>query len=126
MRDNIKVSLTIELEGSTLIKGKPETRKFYITKRDLNMKKYSKTNPEGKVVVRKGKYTYTPMEAKPAIKKLNLCREAYEYMTSPEAPEWVKKGEWDRMSKTQKLESHLERICLHNNGISYSYIILED
>ena len=90
------------------------------------MKKYSKNNPEGKEVVKKGKYTYTPLYAIPAMKKINLCKEAFEYMTSSEAPEWIKKGEWDRMSKKQRLDAHMSRLCEANNGISYSYIILED
>ena len=121
-----KISLTIELEGSTLVrKSEPEIVKYSITKRDLEPNKKWKSK-DGLKVVRKGTFKHHPLIAKPASHHINICVEAYRYMTSNEYPYWAKPKVWAMMSETQRLEAHLQRICEHVGGKSFTYEILGD
>ena len=121
-----KISLTIELEGSTLVrKSEPEIVKYSITKRDLEPNKKWKSK-DGLKVVRKGTFKHHPLIAKPASHHINICAEAYRYMTSNECPYWAKPKVWAMMSETQRLEAHLQKICEHVGGKSFTYEVLED
>ena len=55
-----------------------------------------------------------------------MYKEAYYYMTGNEVPEFSNAKEWKRLSKKQKLEAHLQRICENMNGISYTYTVFPD
>lgn len=126
MNTEAKVLLTISLEGAALIKGKPEVRKYYLTKKDLFPNQEFKGN-NGDKVIKSGKYTYTPTTPSEAKQKIVLCREAYDYMTSPACPEWChSQKDWRKMDETQRLEQHLARICQHLNGKSFTYQIVND
>src|SRR5574344_749658 len=111
MNNTIKISLTIELEGSTLVrKSEPEIIKYSVTKRDLEPNKKWKSK-DGLKVVRKGAFKHYPLIANPASHHINISVEAYKYMTSNECPYWAKPKVWAMMSETQRLEAHLQRIC---------------
>ena len=126
MSHSPKISLTIELEGSTLVrKSEPEIVKYSITKRDLEPNKKWKSK-DGLKVVRKGTFKYHPLIAKPASHHINICVEAYKYMTSNECPYWAKPKVWTMMSETQRLEAHLQKICEHVGGKSFTYEVLGD
>ena len=121
-----KISLTIELEGSTLVrKSEPEIIKYSVTKRDLEPNKKWR-GKDGLKVVKNGKYKSYPLIAKPASQHINMGIEAYEYMTSNECPYWAKPKVWAIMNETQRLEAHLQRICEHVGGKSFTYEVLED
>ena len=121
-----KISLTIELEGSTLVrKSEPEIVKYSITKRDLEPNKKWKSK-DGLKVVRKGTFKHHSLIAKPASHHINICVEAYRYMTSNECPYWAKPKVWTMMSETQRLEAHLQKICEHVGGKSFTYEVLGD
>ena len=121
-----KISLTIELEGSTLVrKSEPEIVKYSITKRDLEPNKKWKSK-DGLKVVRKGTFKHYPLITKPASHHINICVEAYKYMTSNECPYWAKPKVWAMMSETQRLEAHLQKICEHVGGKSFTYEVLGD
>ena len=114
------------MEGGTLIKGEPEVRKYYLTKKDLfpNQKFRGDT---GKKIVKSGKYTVTPLEQSEAKQKITLCADAYEYMTSSVCPKWYHSlKDWRKMSEIQRLETHLARISNSLNGKSFTYQIIED
>lgn len=124
MNNNIKISLTIELEGSTLIrKSEPEVLNYVVTKKDLSAKHNIK---DGNKVIKRKKIEYYPLVAKPAAMHINICQEAYEYMISNECPSWIKPKVWAVMNSQARLESHLVRICQHHKGHSFTYVILED
>lgn len=126
MDNTIKISLTIKLEGSTLVrKSEPEIIKYSVTKRDLESNKKWR-GKDGLEVVRKGTVKHYPLIAKPAFQHINMNVEAYEYMTSNECPSWAKPKVWAAMSKTQRLEAHLQRTCEHVGGKSFTYEVLED
>lgn len=126
MNDEIKISLTIILEGSTLVrKSEDEVFEYVITKQDLNpLKKMSKQ--EGLQVVKKKKYKHKPLESKPAYQTINLNKDAYNYMISSECPFWSTTKVWVAMSKKERLHAHMNRICEHFNGKSFTYVVLDD
>lgn len=121
-----KISLTIELEGSTLVrKSEPEIIKCILTKRDFEPNKKWK-GKDGLKVVRNVRFKHYPLIAKTASHHINICAEAYRYMTSNECPYWAKPKIWAMMSETQRLEAHLQRICEHVGGKSFTYEVLGD
>ena len=126
MNNTIKISLTIELEGSTLVrKSEPEIIKYSVTKKDLEPNKKWR-GKDGLKVVKRGTYKSYSLIAKPASQHINMNVEAYEYMTSGECPSWVKPKIWAAMTTTQRLEAHLQRTCEHVGGKSFTYEVLED
>lgn len=126
MNNTTKISLTIVLEGSTLVrKSEPEVIKYTITKRDLEPYREWR-GKDGLEVVKKGEYKWYSRIAKPAAQHINMNVDAYNYMTSSECPYWAKPKVWATMSETQRLEAHLQRVCEHVGGKSFTYEVLED
>lgn len=126
MNTTIKISLTIELEGSTLVRNsEPEIIKYLVTKRDLEPNKKQK-GKDGLEVVKKGTFKYYPLITKPSSQHINISVEAYEYMTSSNCPFWAKPKIWANMSKTRRLEAYLQRVCEHVGGKSFTYEVLGD
>lgn len=125
MNNQPKVLLTIEgIEGATLhSKGKTKIP-FVIRKKDLFAKEY--TGKDADKIIRRGVRRVMNLEAVPVSKSIKLTVDAYNYMTSKESPEWYFKKDWHRLSSTQRLELHLQRICDANHGKSFTYSILED
>lgn len=60
------------------------------------------------------------------IRVINLTTEAYNYMTSKESPEWMKSGDWVRMSKVKRLECHLNRLAENFCGVLDSYQVFDE
>lgn len=121
-----KILLTINLEGGTLIKGEPEVRKYYLTKKDLYPNQKFKGDT-GKKIIKSGKYIYVPVTASVVKQKITLCKDAYDYMTSIACPEWYHNPkEWRKMDAIQRLELHLSRTCHHFGGKSFTYQIVDD
>lgn len=137
----IKLSLSIELQGSTIfskeecLKTTQETiitkngRKRIVTKvvEDWDkMKKHTmrvtgtdSTNPE---II-----TFHTRKCKPATQSLNMSKEAYKYMIDKDScPSWSKPGKWAAMSEKKRLEAHLQRTVEHLGGTSYTYQVFED
>ena len=75
--------------------------------------------------VRKGHIDISDFEEVSCQQTIKLTQDAYDYMTSPEQPYWFK-GPWKLMTKKQRLEAHLQRICDDREGTSYTYSILEN
>ena len=125
MNNQPKVLLTIEgIEGATLHSKGIKKIKFIIRKKDLYSKPYS--GKDADKIVRVGTRKIEDFEVVPCKKSIKLSYDAYEYMTSKESPEWYFKKDWPRLSATNRLELHLQRICDANNGKSFTYSILED
>lgn len=78
--------------------------------------------------IRKKKITWNEKiyETEDCSQKVNISYEAFNYMTGPECPSFIKPDVWRRMTRKQKLEAHLQRTCDYLNGKDFSYIILED
>lgn len=125
MNNQIKVLLTINgIEGATLhSKGKTKIP-FVIRKRDMFAKEY--TGKDADKIIRRGVRRVINLEAVPVSKSIKLTVEAYDYMTSTERPEWYFKKDWNTLAPHVRLELHLQRICEHNGGKSFTYNILDD
>lgn len=137
----IKLSLSIELRGSTML-SKEEclktTQKAITTKNGRKrtvtkvvedwdkMEKHSMrvtdnngTNPE---II-----TFHTRKCKSATQSLNMGKEAYKYMISKgSCPPWSKPGKWAAMSEKERLEAHLQRTVEHLGGVSYTYQVFGD
>lgn len=124
MSNEVKIFLTINLEGSTLVRKKePEIIKYSFTKRGMNTRgNFNKK--EGNEIVKKGTFKHYSLEAKPAFQSIKITKESYNYMISKECPSWMKPKEWFKMNKTQRLEAHFQRTCEYLGGKSYSYTII--
>lgn len=136
----IKLSLSIELRGSTILskeeclKTTQETiikngRKRTVTKVVEDWDKMEKhtmrvTDKDGtnlEII------TFHTRKCKPATQSLNMSKEAYEYMIDKDScPSWSKPGKWAAMSEKERLEAHLQRTVEHLGGVSYAYQVFED
>lgn len=126
MNNTTKISLTIELERSTLVrKSEPEIIKYSVTKRDLEPNKKWR-GKDGLEVVSKGRCKHYSLEAKPASQHINISEDSYKYMISSECPYWSKPKIWKNLNEKERLEAHLQRTVESLGGKSYTYVILED
>ena len=137
----IKLSLSIELRGSTMfskeecLKTTQETittksgRKRTVTKVVEDWDKMEKhtmrvtdtdgTNPE---II-----TFHTRKCKPATQVLNISTEAYKAMIDNNScPSWIKPFKWAGMSKKSRLEAHMQRLMENFGGTSYNYQVFED
>ena len=141
----IKLSLSIELQGSTMlskdeclktthkvIEKKTKTGKIYKKTIEVKVEDWDKmekhsmrvidtdgTNPE---II-----TFHTRKCKPATQSLKISKEAYEYMIDKNScPSWSKPGKWAAMSEKERLESHLQRTVEHLVGTSYTYQVFDD
>ncbi len=143
MNTEIKVSLTIELQGSTMLSKEEclKTTQKVIKKKDRKTGKvygksvmavvedWDKMNRHTMKVVDKGTFSeivFYTRKSKPVRQHVNICKSAYIYMTSKECPTWSKIGTWSQMKSEQRLESHLQRIAEHLGGTVISYKVFED
>lgn len=144
MDKEIKASLTVALPGSVMlskeeclkttqkvIERKTKTGKVYKKTIDIQVEDWDKMDSHTmKVTGPKGSdpesITFHTRKTKPATQSVNICREAYDYMTSKECPSWNKIGVWNQMKPKQRLESHLQRIAEHLGGKIVSYEVFED
>lgn len=141
----IKLSLSIELRGSTMfskeeclktthkvIEKKTKAGKIYKKTIEVKVEDWDKmekhtmrvtnnngTNPE---II-----TFHTRKCKPATQTINMSKEAYEYMISKDScPPCFKPREWSAMNKKERLEAHLKRTVEHLGGVSYTYQVFED
>lgn len=114
MENQIKISLTIELEGSVLLNEEPEV----ITNFKSKSKKFKKKE--------KSSFKDILIKTKPAQQHINMTKQAYLYFISSETPEWAKPENWRMLSQRERLERHLTKTCEHFRGKSFTYTILED
>lgn len=119
-----KVSLTIELEGSTIVRNSEVDKiKYSLTKKDMYGKGVS--NPDK--IIKSGVRKHRGYTLKPAQLHLTITMESYMYMISDEMPYFMhSKSLWKKMHKKARLECYLQRICDSNNGKSYTYVILDE
>lgn len=66
-------------------------------------------------------------KTKPISQSINMYKEAYEYMTSKDScPPNIKPFVWVKMKPIKRLEAHLELICKHLGGDSFTYQVFDD
>lgn len=126
MNNEIKVSLSITLQGSVML-SQEQAKALEEEKVGTGYDAFS-MRVEG---LKKGKkdaetITVKTRKCKPAGQSLNLSMDAYEYMIGKEAPYFVKPRDWERLTKKQRLEAHLKRIVEGLGGVSFTYTILDN
>ena len=125
MNNEIKVSLSVTLQGGVMLSQEQakalEKEKVGTGYDTFNMR------VEGLKDGKKDAETITikTRKCKPAGQSLNLSMDAYDYMTGKEAPYFVKAKDWKRLTRKQRLEAHLKRICEELGGVGFTYTVLD-
>lgn len=120
----IKVSLSLELQGSTMLSEQECSRNsrkkkdcydyFHMEVADANGKNKEVIN----VAVRK---------SKTVKQNIKLSKEAYDYMTDKAiCPNPKLKKEWERFTVNQRLQYHCRQIAETLRAISFSFEVLDD
>jgi hypothetical protein len=127
MNNTIKVSLTINLEGSTYTSvGKKTKIPYIITAEDKYGRKNclkNKINPSK--IIDKG-FRKHPIKVRKDVKQhINIGLDTYKWMIT-ECPYGIQQKRWQSMSKKQRLEWHMYELCQNFKGYSYSYEVLEE
>ncbi|WCF57051.1 hypothetical protein PhiCrAssBcn10_7 [Bacteroides phage PhiCrAssBcn10] len=124
--NEIKVSLSIVLQGSTMY-SQEQAKALEEEKVGTGYDTFS-MRVEGLKDGKKNTETITvkTRKCKPAGQSLNLSMDAYEYMIGKEAPHFVKARVWERLTKKQRLEAHLKRIVEELGGVSFTYAVLDN
>lgn len=112
MNNNVKISLSIKLQGSTLVRQEETVVKT------VTNKKTGKTF--------KKKFTVATLVPKSATIAKQMTQEAYDYFISMESCPQFKKKEWKKMTPVERLEYHMAELCKYYKGTSYTYHIYED
>lgn len=120
----IKVSVSITLQGGVMLtqaEAKQLEKNKVGTGYDLTRIKVKGKKGNADVInVRTRKF-------RTAIQTISMCKEAYEYMTSKSScPPDIKQFVWVKMKPVQRLEAHLDLVCKHLKGISYTYKVFDD
>ena len=126
MNNEIKVSLSVTLQGSVML-SQEQAKALEEEKVGTGYDAFS-MRVEG---LKKGKkdaetITVKTRKCKSAGQSLHLSMDAYEYMIGKEAPYFVKPRDWERLTKKQRLEAHLKRIVEELGGVSFTYTILDN
>lgn len=113
MNNAIKILLTINLEGGTLVRqGNPELIKFDIVN-DLTDKKHNS-----------GFKKHRNLVTKDCIQRTKLTVDAYQHMIET-PPEGMNPKFFNTLCKVKRVESHLWQYCKDLKGKSFTYEILE-
>ena len=120
----IKVSVSITLQGGVML-TQAEAEQLEKNKVGTG---YDLTKI--KVKGKKGNSDIINMrtrKSRTVTQTISICKEAYEYMTSKDScPPSIKQFVWTKMKPVQRLEAHLDLICKHLRGISYTYKVFDD
>lgn len=120
----IKVSVNVTLQGGVML-TQAEAEQLEKTKKgtsyDLTRIRVEDKQGNADVInVRTRKF-------RTATQSLSMCKEAYEYMTSKGGcPPHIKQFVWAKMKPAQRLEAHLDLVCKHLKGVSYTYKVFDD
>lgn len=129
--DNIKVSVTIVLPGSTMM----SPQECGENPENYNEHCYLVSAKHFDKKTKKSYYTKEPLrfhtrKCVPAQQVINMSDDAYKYMTSDICPEWYLHlggiAKWRRLPKETRLQLHLERTCQSLGGSSYTYVVFGD
>lgn len=129
MNNSTKISLTIKLEGSALHRSAESINIGYtITEKDVHPEKKFK-GTEGFKIVDKGVRKHFPKENNFVYQHLNINQTSFEFFTSKAGCPNRNKPTliwWFGLSKAERLNYHLNRICQSLGGLGYTFVIFED
>lgn len=124
--EDIKLSLTIVLPGSTMM-SEQECSKNPQNYNHFSMVVGSKND--------KQHIHFSTRKCKPAMLVMNMGIDTYNYMTAKSknrradaanCPGWSRPDIWYPLSSEERLKKHLHRIVSDRKGISYTYAVFED
>lgn len=91
----------------------------------VRTKKYNKATKKKEEVTEK--LDVFPRKCIPATQTIQISFEAWEHMQSKDScPLNVRPGTWIKMTKKDRLETHLRNMMLDRGGKSMTYEVLED
>ena len=127
MNNEIKVSLSVTLQGSVML-SQEQAKALEKEKEGTGYDTFNMGVEGKKSGGKKDVQTITvkTRKNKPASQSLNLSMDAYNYMVSNEAPYFVKPRDWERLTKKQRLEAHLKRIVEELGGVGFTYAVLDN
>lgn len=72
--------------------------------------------------------TFNTRKTKFIKQVINMNKDAYNFMTSKEKPEWyiAKVKPWDQLSKNERLIEHFKIICEDLRGKRFTFHVFED
>lgn len=126
MNNQIKILFTVQgIAGGTLRPVGKQVIAWVNTKKDINPNYKGKDKNK---VVAKGLIERTDYEVVPCSRTIKMTQDAYDFLTSEESKARAGKLDkpWKKMSKKQRLEVHLKKMCEEYGGTSFVYSILED
>ena len=120
----IKVSVNITLQGGVMLtQAEAEQLEKNKVGTGYDLTKIKVKSKKGNAEV----LNVRTREFRTATQTISICKEAYEYMTSKDScPPSIKQFVWTKMKPVQRLEAHLDLICKHLRGISYTYKVFDD
>lgn len=120
MDTNIKISLSIELPGSTMF-SKEASFKNATPLPDKHNKEFMKIkNGNGNLET----ITINTRKCIPAKQVINISEEAYNYFISDEKPPEYR-SDWKKMSSAARLYYHLDSIAKAMGGKMIDYKVLD-
>lgn len=122
MAENVKILLSIELQGGSLVSKRDNSKDNNIPRKRVLLTKPKKRRKN----IKKTGTPFFPLEAQPAKKVIKLSREAYNHFIDKENPPFWEKRPWAKLTKKQRIQSHCSRIAQHERGISFRFEILPD
>lgn len=114
MENIMDIILTINLKGRI---GGPQKHETYQTV-TVDATPIKSRNS---VIINKS-ILHTDREETTCVRKIKISSDVVRSYQSESAPHWVKNREWLRMSKNQRLLSHLSRF---DEGYGYTYEFIE-
>lgn len=121
----IKVSLSLELQGSTMLSEQECSRNSKKKKKDcydyFHME-VADANDKNKEVI-----NVAVRKSKTVKQNIKLSKEAYDYMTDKViCPNPKLKKEWEKFTVNQRLQYHCGQIAEALGAIGFSFEVLDD
>lgn len=114
---DIKAQITMELQGSTMLSKEEAAEE----------KAFNSFQMEIKDHVGKETIVVKTRQCRPAIKTINITREAYEYYTSVEAlPKNANVQKWKNMSKIERFQYAVASLVEEFGGSRYTVKVFEE
>lgn len=125
--EDIKLSLTIVLPGSTMMSEQECSKNSAENYNHFTMTVGSKHDRKN--------IHFATRKCKTAVMVMQLGKDTYDYFTAKSknrrldvqnCPSWSRPDIWYNLSVEQRLKKHLARITADRGGISYTYAVFED
>lgn len=120
----IKVSVSITLQGGVMLtQAEAEQLEKNKVGTGYDLTRVKVKNKKGNADV----LNVRTRKSRTVTQTISMYKEAYEYMTSKDScPTSIKQYVWAKMKPVERLKVHLDLVCKHLRGISYTYKVFDD